>query len=116
MSSLTASERLPLPPPARPRLAGRVLARAAAFAEASHLRLCTLLILLSLACFLPGFTTLQPMDRDEPRYAQATKQMLETGDFVADISRIRAELGWAPSVPLREGLQQTVDFQRRAIS
>jgi 4-amino-4-deoxy-L-arabinose transferase-like glycosyltransferase len=39
-------------------------------------------VLLSLVCFLPGFTSLQPMDRDEPRYAQATKQMLETRDFV----------------------------------
>ena len=38
--------------------------------------------LLSLACFLPGFVSLQPMDRDEPRFAQASKQMLETGDFV----------------------------------
>ena len=39
-------------------------------------------VLLSLACFLPGFASLQPMDRDEPRFAQASKQMLETGDFV----------------------------------
>jgi 4-amino-4-deoxy-L-arabinose transferase-like glycosyltransferase len=50
--------------------------------ERSHARLCAVLVLLSLACFLPGFTTLQPMDRDEPRYAQASKQMLETGDLV----------------------------------
>jgi 4-amino-4-deoxy-L-arabinose transferase-like glycosyltransferase len=50
--------------------------------ERSHARLCAVLVLLSLACFLPGFTTLQPMDRDEPRYAQASKQMLETGDFI----------------------------------
>ena len=42
-----------------------------------------LLVLMSLALFLPGFVSLQPMDRDEPRFAQATKQMLETGDFVA---------------------------------
>ena len=41
------------------------------------------LVLLSLAMYLPGFVSLQPMDRDEPRFAQATKQMLETGDFVA---------------------------------
>jgi 4-amino-4-deoxy-L-arabinose transferase-like glycosyltransferase len=32
--------------------------------------------------FLLGFFTLPPMDRDEPRFAQATKQMLETGDLV----------------------------------
>ena len=42
-----------------------------------------LLVLLSLALFLPGFASLQPMDRDEPRFAQATRQMLESGDFVA---------------------------------
>ena len=58
------------------------LAQAASVLERSHLRLCAVLVLLSLACFLPGFTSLQPMDRDEPRYAQASKQMLETGDFV----------------------------------
>lgn len=41
---------------------------------------------LALACavlLLPGFFALPPMDRDEPRFAQASKQMLETGDFVA---------------------------------
>ena len=49
----------------------------------SILRAAALLVLISLAMFLPGFVSLQPMDRDEPRFAQATKQMLETGDFVA---------------------------------
>lgn len=41
--------------------------------------------LLSLVCllfFLPGFFTLPVMDRDEARFAQASKQMLETGDFI----------------------------------
>jgi len=76
MTSLAAAPRLALPR-ARP-----LLARFAAVAEASHARLCALLLLLSLSCFLPGFASLQPMDRDEPRYAQASKQMLETGDFV----------------------------------
>ena len=33
--------------------------------------------------WLPGFFTLPPLDRDESRFAQATKQMLETGDFVS---------------------------------
>ncbi|CAO4182442.1 ArnT family glycosyltransferase [Methylorubrum populi] len=60
-----------------------------AFGAASHARACTLLLLIGLACFLPGFASLQPMDRDEPRFAQASKQMLETGDFV-DI-RFQAE-------------------------
>jgi 4-amino-4-deoxy-L-arabinose transferase-like glycosyltransferase len=44
---------------------------------------CILLFLVSCAMFLPGFATLPPMDRDEPRFAQASKQMLETGDYVA---------------------------------
>ncbi len=57
------------------------VARLASAIERSHFRLCVVLVLLSLACFLPGFTTLQPMDRDEPRYAQASKQMLETRRF-----------------------------------
>ncbi|SFI03206.1 4-amino-4-deoxy-L-arabinose transferase [Bosea sp. OK403] len=63
--------------------------RITSFASASHLRACALLVLLALAAFLPGFSTLQPLDRDEPRFAQASKQMLESGDFV-DI-RFQAE-------------------------
>lgn len=35
----------------------------------------------AILCFLPGLTTLPPSDRDEPRFAQATKQMVETGDY-----------------------------------
>lgn len=32
--------------------------------------------------FLPGFTTLPPIDRDEPRFAQATHQMVESGNYL----------------------------------
>ncbi len=42
-----------------------------------------LLVVIALAMLIPGFTSLPPMDRDEPRFAQASKQMLETSDFVA---------------------------------
>lgn len=35
-----------------------------------------------LACALPGVFSLPVLDRDEARFAQATKQMLETGDFI----------------------------------
>ena len=41
--------------------------------------------LLAVACllaFLPGLMALPPVDRDEARFVQATKQMLETGDLV----------------------------------
>lgn len=40
-------------------------------------------------------------------------QQIETGDFVADITRIQGELGWQPSVALRDGLARTVALSRR---
>ncbi len=52
------------------------------FVSATHIRVIALLMLLSIAFFLPSIAGLQPMDRDEPRFAQASKQMLETGDFI----------------------------------
>jgi 4-amino-4-deoxy-L-arabinose transferase-like glycosyltransferase len=61
---------------------GAAFERLIAYAAARHWRALTLLLGLSLACFLPGFASIQPMDRDEPRFAQASKQMLETSDFV----------------------------------
>jgi 4-amino-4-deoxy-L-arabinose transferase-like glycosyltransferase len=47
-----------------------------------NLRDYALLAILALAFFLPGISSLPPVDRDEPRYTQATTQMLETGDFL----------------------------------
>lgn len=41
-----------------------------------------LLTALAILFFLPGFFTLPVMDRDEARFAQASKQMLETGDYI----------------------------------
>src|SRR5579864_1251988 len=52
------------------------------FAAGSHLRAVAFLVLCGLALFLPGFFNIPPIDRDEARFAQATKQMVETGDFV----------------------------------
>src|SRR4051794_26447097 len=84
-------------------------AQLASFVERSHARLCAVLMLLSLACFLPGFITLQPMDRDEPRYAQASKQMLETHDFVdvhfQDEARYKKPVGiyWMQSATVAIG-------------
>jgi 4-amino-4-deoxy-L-arabinose transferase-like glycosyltransferase len=40
------------------------------------------LVVLCLAVNLPGIASLPVTDRDEARFAQATKQMLETGDFI----------------------------------
>src|SRR5476651_2176054 len=52
------------------------------FVAGSHARAIAFLTLCGLLLFLPGFFNIPPIDRDEPRYAQATKQMVETGDFV----------------------------------
>lgn len=52
------------------------------FATASHLRAVVFLLLFGLAIFLPGFFNIPAIDRDEARFAQATKQMVESGDFV----------------------------------
>jgi 4-amino-4-deoxy-L-arabinose transferase-like glycosyltransferase len=41
-----------------------------------------MLLFICVVAWLPGFFTLPPLDRDESRFAQATKQMLETRDFV----------------------------------
>lgn len=40
------------------------------------------LLLAGMLVFLPGQTTLPPTDRDEARFVQASRQMLETGDFI----------------------------------
>jgi 4-amino-4-deoxy-L-arabinose transferase-like glycosyltransferase len=37
---------------------------------------------LCLLLYLPGISTIPALDRDEARFAQATRQMLETGDFL----------------------------------
>jgi 4-amino-4-deoxy-L-arabinose transferase-like glycosyltransferase len=52
------------------------------FVTASHLRAGVFLLLCGLLLFLPGFFNIPPIDRDEARFAQATKQMVETADFV----------------------------------
>ncbi|MCT8265710.1 glycosyltransferase family 39 protein [Afifella sp. JA880] len=39
-------------------------------------------ILVAIILFLPGLTALPPIDRDEARFVQATKQMHESGDFI----------------------------------
>ncbi len=52
------------------------------FATASHLHAVAMLVAVSLLSFLPGFLQIPPVDRDEARFAQATKQMIETGDYV----------------------------------
>src|SRR3954468_2051256 len=52
------------------------------FAVGSHMRAVALLLLVALLSFLPGFFSIPPIDRDEARFAQATKQMVESGDYI----------------------------------
>src|SRR5678815_2378181 len=40
------------------------------------------LFLICFVAWLPGLFTLPALDRDESRFAQASKQMLETGNFI----------------------------------
>ncbi|MCW8087092.1 ArnT family glycosyltransferase [Sabulicella glaciei] len=53
-----------------------------AFAAAAQRRPRLMLVVLCLALFLPGFFSLPAGDRDESRFAQATRQMLDSGDPV----------------------------------
>jgi UDP-glucose 4-epimerase len=41
---------------------------------------------------------------------------IETGDFVADISRIADEVGWRPRVAIPDGLRRTVSFYRQGVA
>lgn len=56
-----------------------------------------LLFLFSLVMSVSGLASMPPIDRDEPRFVQATKQMVETGDYVdirfQDASRYQKPIG-----------------------
>src|ERR1700754_2217906 len=68
--------------PVKPANSSRKLIAAFDFATSSHFRAVVFLILCGLVIFLPGFFNIPAIDRDEARFAQATKQMVESGDFV----------------------------------
>lgn len=67
------------------------------FGVSSHARAAALLLVVSLITFLPGFFQVPPVDRDEAYFAQATKQMIETGNYVdiryQDAVRYRKPIG-----------------------
>ena len=60
----------------------RGLSAALDYATGSHARAVVILLAFTLLALLPGFFSIPPVDRDEARFAQATKQMLETGQYV----------------------------------
>ena len=51
-------------------------------AVGSHRRAAALLFAFCLIAFLPGFFQIPPVDRDEARFAQSSKQMIESGQYV----------------------------------
>jgi len=62
--------------------AAHSLASVADFTARSHASALAVLAIVALISILPGFFTIPPTDRDESRFAQATKQMIESGDYV----------------------------------
>jgi 4-amino-4-deoxy-L-arabinose transferase-like glycosyltransferase len=52
------------------------------YAAGSNRRAAAMLVLVALVAFVPGLFQIPPVDRDEAYFAQATKQMIETGDYV----------------------------------
>ena len=43
-------------------------------------------------------------------------EKIETGDFVADVSKMARELGWRPTVSLRDGLERTAAHYRARVA
>ncbi|MFY9990840.1 MAG: glycosyltransferase family 39 protein [Rhodoplanes sp.] len=79
------------------------------FATTSHRHAVATLVFVSLLAFLPGFFYIPPVDRDEARFAQATKQMIETGDYVdirfQEVSRYKKPVGiyWLQAAAVKAG-------------
>jgi 4-amino-4-deoxy-L-arabinose transferase-like glycosyltransferase len=72
----------PAPAPRAGEELDRGLGRGLAQLAARPMLRTAALLILCLLLFLPGFFAIPPIDRDEARYAQASKQMLESGDLV----------------------------------
>src|SRR5665647_2106329 len=94
----------------RPSIApARGLAVILDYAAASHRRAAALLVVFALLAFLPGFFQIPPVDRDEARFAQATKQMVERGEYVdirfQDEVRYKKPVGiyWLQAVAVKAG-------------
>src|SRR5664279_968021 len=107
---------------ARPKIApARGLSAVLDYAAASHRRACGLLIVFSLIAFLPGFFQIPPVDRDEARFAQATKQMVERGDYVdirfQDEVRYKKPVGiyWLQAAAVKTGEALGIPHARTTI-
>ena len=52
------------------------------YAAENNRRAIWILLAFALIAFLPGYSKVPPIDRDEARFAQATKQMVASGEYV----------------------------------
>ena len=99
----------------------RGLSAALDYACASHRRAALLLLLFSLFMFLPGFFQIPPVDRDEARFAQASKQMIESGNYVdirfQDETRYKKPVGiyWLQSAAVKAGAALGIPNARTTI-
>ena len=104
-----------------PARSSRGLAAALDWATASHLRALALLLGVAFLSFLPGFFQIPPVDRDEARFAQATKQMLESGEYVdihfQDEVRYKKPVGiyWLQAAAVKAGEAVGVPAARTTI-
>jgi 4-amino-4-deoxy-L-arabinose transferase-like glycosyltransferase len=95
----------------QPSALGKV-ERIFAWLTASHFRAVCALAIASFALFAPGFSSLPVTSRDESRFAQPARQMVESGDYIdirlQDAPRYRKPIGiyWlqAGTVKLAERL------------
>jgi len=91
------------------------------FAVSSHRRAVALLLAFSFLAFVPGFFQIPPVDRDEARFAQATKQMLETREYVdirfQDEARYKKPVGiyWLQAAAVKTGEALGVSQARTTI-
>src|SRR5438105_15692512 len=91
----------------RQRASAHSLTTVVDFAVGSHARAVVVLLAVALLGFLPGFSSIPPVDRDEARLAQATKQMVERGDYVdirfQDEARYKKPVGvrWAQATAVK---------------
>jgi len=99
----------------------RGLSAALDFAVGSHARTAALLVVFCLIAFLPGFFQIPPVDRDEARFAQATKQMVESGEYIdirfQDEVRYKKPVGiyWLQVVAVKAGAALGVPNARTTI-
>ncbi len=66
----------------RGEVAEAAIGRAFAWLAAGRMRAIAALLVLTIACFLPGLAAIPPIDIDEASFAQSSKQMIETGNYV----------------------------------